>query len=717
LLLIAATAAGLALRAQGIEQAHADHAADLVGQVLDAEIAQVPEAIKKMDGYRRWADPLLRKANAEAGNGSRQKLNTSLALLPVDDSQVEYLYQRLLTAGPVELPVIRDALFSHWDSLTRRLWGVLQDDAVDPDERVRAACALATYDPAEDGASRQRWQGVSAFVANRLLTTLQRNPSHYDPLLKTLAPARDRLVGPLSEVFHDDTRPDGDRSLAASVLAEYLAERPDKLAELVLDADERQFEVLRPKMEALWPLMVPLCEDTLDEKLDTLKTEKDKERLAKRQANAAVVLFRLGGRSGKVWPLLRRDPPPDDPRVRSYVVHRLGPLGAGPKALVERLKEEKDVCVRRALLLALGELTTDQFPPVEREPLIPVILGLYREELDAGLHAAAEWLLRKWGQDPVLREAEQGWARDRPGTREREEQIRQELGKQKGGGVGHWYVNGKGQTMVVIPGPVEFLMGSPPTEVGREGGPEGKLEQLHNEPIGYSFTIAAKEVTVGQFTEPGFKEFYKEKFGKEYAPIPKNAPPDLPVNGVTWYEAVAYCYWLSKEEGLPEDQLCYEPNEKGEFAEGMRVKPGYLGLSGYRLPTEAEWEYACRAGAKTARYYGETDDLLDKYAWHLKNTRNPRMVPGGTLKPNDFGLFDTLGNALEWCHDHVSDYTPRPGAGAGKDNLLIKDDVNRVSRGGSFAYNPLFVRSAGRDYSRPSEGTYYLGFRLARTFR
>ena len=121
--------------------------------------------------------------------------------------------------------------------------------------------------------------------------------------------------------------------------------------------------------------------------------------------------------------------------------------------------------------------------------------------------------------------------------------------------------------------------------------------------------------------------------------------PTGPRNGIAWYEAAAYCNWLSKQEGLA---TCYEPNDKGEFAEGMKIVPDVLKQPGYRLPTEAEWEYACRAGAVTSRYYGRTEELLGKYAWYSQNSQG-RVWPCGQLLPNELGLFDMLGNVYEWC--------------------------------------------------------------------
>src|SRR5262249_45816429 len=148
------------------------------------------------------------------------------------------------------------------------------------------------------------------------------------------------------------------------------------------------------------------------------------------------------------------------------------------------------------------------------------------------------------------------------------------------------------------------------------------------------------EVTVEEF----------QRFRKDQ-PDPKVAPfPDCPMNSVTWYEAAAYCNWLSELHGIPKDQWVYQPNEKGAYAQGMKMAANYLQRTGYRLPTEAEWEYACRAGANTGFAFGESDELLGKYAWFVGNS-NGDSHPSGALRPNDLGLFDMHGNAWEWCQE------------------------------------------------------------------
>jgi formylglycine-generating enzyme required for sulfatase activity len=422
----------------------------------------------------------------------------------------------------------------------------------------------------------------------------------------------------------------------------------------------------------------------------------DKERLAKRQANASIALLRLG-QDLQLWPQLRHQP---DPRGRSYLIGRLSPLQAEPRRLIERLDHEPDVSIRRALLLALGDFTEAQLAPAERQALVPRLLTLYRDDPDRGIHGAAEWLLRQWRQEAKLQD------------------IDSPLKTGKVEGTRQWYLNKEGQTFVIIPEATEpFLMGSPRGEEEREGGPKGHMEQQHRRQIGRTFVLATKEVTVADFRRFTQDRGYNLSYNETYSPT--NAHP---VNAVSWYGAAEYCNWLSKKEGLAEEEWCYEPHPQRGYATGMTMKPDYLKRRGYRLPTEAEWEYACRAGATTSRYFGETGDvgLMGRYAWYTKNSQDRAMLPVGQTRPNDWGLFDLLGNAAEWCQDQA-DYYPDPYRGNSirdtEEYKTITDSDGRLLRGGAFSHLALVVRSAYRIRGGPAYRINLVGFRPARTYR
>jgi len=466
------------------------------------------------------------------------------------------------------------------------------------------------------------------------------------------------------------------------------------LAEQIMDADEKQFVVLFPKLKEHAEQAVPVLTSEIERKLPSDANDDDKEKLAKRQANAAVALLGLG-RNEKVWPLLKHSP---DPRVRSYLIHRMAPLGVNPNTIIKRLNDEPDITIRRALLLSLGEFDEQVISLEDRKKLLPRLHEMYRTDPDPGLHAASEWLLREWDDKSWLKQFNEEWAKNKEQREMRLDRIEKSLATAKA--PPQWYVNGQGQTMVVIPGPVEFTMGSPVKEKGRR-----LRETLHRRRISRTFALSAKLVTVEQYLD----------FDPEHKLLEKlNWTADLPVVKTSWYNAAEYCNWLSKQEGIPEDQWCFEITDAD-----IKSKDNYLSLIGYRLPTEAEMEYATRAGAITARYYGETHELLPMYAWWVWNSQK-RPWPVGSLKPNDFGLFDTLGNAYTWCQDSGRDYPIGDDEDATEDkedDLSDRWEDRRALRGDSYLEDSSSIRSAFRNRDEPITSVVSVGFRLARTIK
>ena len=442
-------------------------------------------------------------------------------------------------------------------------------------------------------------------------------------------------------------------------------------------------------------------------------TEKERDRLGQRRANAAVALLHLG-RPERVWPLLRQAPHPD---ARTYLLHRAGPLGADVGLLLRRLNVEEDASARQALILSLGEYTAEQLPAGRRKEWTRRLLDWYRNDPDPGVHAAIDWLLRQSQDGPQPRLLDWGLAKELEkidAARAVRGQPKGEPGASATGGP-RWSVNGQGQTMVLL-GPGEFVMGSPLYEANRF------VDELpHRRRIGRRFALASKKVTVAQFERfkkdhPEVKHTYTQRFSPD---------PDGPIISVTWYEAAQYCNWLSEQEGIPEDQWCYPPiaeiEQRKKDGKPLRLPADYLSRTGYRLPTEAEWEYACRAGAASSHFYGSSAKMLDRYAWYQHNVQD-RTWPVGQKKPNAFGLFDMHGNTWDWCQEGYAPYRTGTGgrpAADEEDRRDVVDQLNRMLRGGSFYSQPTGVRSAFRLNYRPSGRVVFIGFglRVARTVK
>ena len=342
--------------------------------------------------------PQLRQHLQQPELDEKERLRLSLALVAEDEGQVAYLADRLLTAEPAELLVIREALMPYRDKLVTEMWLAAEVSASARDRRLRALCALAAFDPASP-----RWTDAGKLAAEGLVAE---NPLLAATWVKALRPVRQSLLPGLQAVFHDRTRGDLQRSLATGILADYAAERPEVLADLLMDADDKQFAVIYPKLTELGEAGMPWLLGEVGKPMpDT--DEEAKEVFAKRQANAAVALLKMN-RPEKVWPLLKHGP---DPRVRSYLIHRLAPLGADAGVVVRRLDSEPDLSIRRALLLALGEFQEADVPSEERESRLLKLREWYSTERDPGLHSAVEWLLRTWKEEAWLTLVNEKWAR------------------------------------------------------------------------------------------------------------------------------------------------------------------------------------------------------------------------------------------------------------------------------------------------------------------
>ncbi|MCE2809469.1 MAG: formylglycine-generating enzyme family protein [Planctomycetaceae bacterium] len=204
----------------------------------------------------------------------------------------------------------------------------------------------------------------------------------------------------------------------------------------------------------------------------------------------------------------------------------------------------------------------------------------------------------------------------------------------------------------------------------------------------------------------------------KYSPTSKH-----PANGLIWYVAARFCNWMSAQEGLDESQWCYGPNEL--IGPGMKLSPDCLSRFGYRMPTEAEWEYAARSGTLNSRYFGDAMEFSNQFALFNSGLGDTpiALMESGVLKPNDFGLFDVLGNCDEWTQSHFYSWRDFAESDHFEDTVGLEsvggDDDQRVARGGSLVARPVYTRASNRYPIHPnissSQNRNCIGLRLART--
>ncbi|HVC99286.1 MAG TPA: SUMF1/EgtB/PvdO family nonheme iron enzyme, partial [Pirellulales bacterium] len=400
------------------------------------------------------------------------------------------------------------------------------------------------------------------------------------------------------------------------------------------------------------------------------------------KARYAIVALHLGDHKPAMDALAVRS----DPIQRTTLIHAYaawhGELGTAAK----QLRASDEAAFRSGLCMAFGTIAPDTLESAERDQGAEVLLALYTGAPDGGTHSAAGWALRQWNRPlPAIEPT------GRPASDQR------------------WFVNRQGMTMVeVVAG--KFTMGTPGEAT--QGDDEQPAHEVH---LTRAVYFADCEVTVAQFqrflADADYPQAEKPKDWKWEEGMKQYSPADdCPIVYVNWFDTVLYCNWLSVKEGRTK---CYERTGEKEKVKSRNTeyeidvwRCNFTG-DGYRLPTEAEWEYAARAGSSAGFCYGSDEDLLPQYAWFVVNS-NSRTWPGGAKLPSAVGLFDMHGNVIEWCCDWRGTYsvetaTDPTGAAAGS---------GRVLRGGVFSFDASRCRSAFRYVDHPMGRYSGNGFRV-----
>ncbi len=350
-----------------------------------------------------------------------------------------------------------------------------------------------------------------------------------------------------------------------------------------------------------------------------------------------------------------------DPAQRTSFIETLrswhGPLGK----LATVARKTGDPALRSAICLGIGGVQLNEFLAPVQKTWTTLIRDLYKGAPDNATQSAASWVSRQWKLDVPSIPAASVPQVDRA-----------------------WYVNRHGMVMRRV-------------NAGEFDRESSRTEVRQRVTISRTFYMSDREISVAQF-----RQFLAVQESDDIATAWKNAnrsdPADHhPVQNVKWMEAILFCNWLSMRDGVTP---CYE-----KTGQDWNLLPG---RNGYRLPTEAEWEYAARAMTTTLYPFANDDSSLQQYAVFAQG--NAERC--GIKLPNQFGLFDTLGNAQEWCFDPwTTDF--------GTDES-VTDPINqsagreRVLRGGSFRKGPIGLQVAGRAYSHTSLRLEDAGFRVVR---
>ena len=660
----------------------------LISQIIDPAfpIETVPALAEQLCSYPEGVGLLqaeMQKASVDSLAKLRCQVGLKASAVAFDEQAerqfVESLSNALFTLDPIHFAVVRKTLGSFDQESTAKYWDFTRPrhSAM---KRFRAACLLANLDPTND-----KWKNpkLRRFVAQHLIDSAPDEAGLWARELSSQGSIW--LAEAITDSFTNGCA--AHRSQAIVV-----GEHTLPTVHAILRSQHEQFAAIAHKDVDRYVRRVREIKDAPQNQahLAALRPYP-----AARVAAAAVLLAKLG-EWDSVWQALSVENllgDASDLRIRSYVIRFLVLNDVEPMALMDHFHEESREDVKASILMGLGSFEKGVISKEQKNEFVSALRNAFVDARAAELHSAAAWLLRKWKcRFPTLETQEKNTGRN-------------------------WSINSEGQTHVQFE-PATFRMGLyfDPEIHDTKGN-----ATVHLRHIDRRFSISACEVTWGEFQRFCIDKGINFRMPTGHAHWKGER---IPVAGVSWSLATRYCNWLSQREGIPSDQWCYSED-------GTHAKKDFVHLTGYRLPTEAEWEYSCRAGSTTPRFFGEEENWVQYYACMAANSAG-YAAPVGSFMPNAFGVFDMYGNVEEWCHDpFTAQYIDAISNIIDSDQMVrVSDSVvsqaladtistdrprTRVVRGGHFGHQPVFFRSGRRSHAPPENSSGHRGFRTART--
>ncbi len=476
------------------------------------------------------------------------------------------------------------------------------------------------------------------------------------------ADALSSWIGPILHASETQAEPGEDRSFRIDLaLAGWEPDRRNQLARRIASLSPTAHRIacdrLRNSPEALGE-----CGATIRSQASSLQE----------QIRAAAALIATGAPQVEI--ALDQLKASRDPERRIALLNFLVEARVDPGLLQRQALAQNDPSIRCMLFQALAELPAPAENPAELTGGNSLLIERYRTDPDAGVHAAIGMVLRHRGAAADVTKLDLALANEPLGER-------------------RWFVTSWGETMAIV---------------GARHDPNPLLpSELDGAGI---FAIALTETTARDFG--AFEPSFAKRRSKSGADDPWQ--DDKPADFITYDRAAAYCNWRSKQEGLPESEWCYSEDPENHR---MVMALDYRRRLGYRLPTIEEWEIAARAGTSTDRYFGKHLTNVARYAWSRRNV-NFHAQPVARLRPNDYGLFDVIGNLSEWCYNPVPPHDPLCQCGAIQGSACKR--FHFVSeRGGCFYYPDTELRAHPLhqllDWRKTDESYNYNGFRIARS--
>lgn len=650
--LIGIAASGIIIRQQIRDAGHRTRVSGLVDQLLIAEVTDVPEIAMLLESEPPRHLELARTIADDPSRPASDRLRCNFVLAKVTGDRASLLARDAMGSSLPMLRLIRNRLESLGDSLpeevTDELWAVVRSDEGDQRRQLCAASLLAVTDPESD-----QWQQACPTVVN---STLAESPRDIDQWVTLLRPVARTLTPEWKKRFFDASTTTNDRAAASRALAQYAD--ADLLCKLLLEARPEQSALLAPGIAIHEDQVAAVMNATVSDQLGT-----DGERVHSDRAmtNAIVTLFRLGRVTEIDLGLGRLS----DATVRSKFILEVHDYGLAPDDLHAAFEKMADPVARQAVLLALEPYPAREFSNQTDEEFIQLLKHLARESPYATERSAAELLLCRRGHEQEIRVIKTELARPMAPASD-------VLDKRD------WWVNSERHVMCVMHGPQHFDYGSPESEPGHN-----EKELLRHVTLSHDFAVSAHEVSIPQYLR--FRPNAEFAYGT-------TVEEGLAANKVSLLDAMKYCRWLSEQEGVPEEQMCF-PALDQIAVEDVFLDEEHRMRTGYRLLTEEEWECVCRAGTTTPWFTGNDALHLEHFAWGFSNSDDrPHAV--GCQMPNPWGLFDVVGNMTEWCE--------------------AVENGGFVHRGGDFNKSAADFRSASRT-TQSNTGYSFNGFRIGCT--